>query len=448
MEKIDTVIKVSAKVIDGVKEVTIVFLTSNGEMRPVVVTEKDGNYNEVMRVLKSSDSPEDKAKQLLILTNPEISLKHEISASQVLGDNIRLENGIVYFGEHKLESTLSSYLVELVKSENRDEKLWNSLVLFLDNLHQNTDPEVRQQLFRWMNYEMNDGVSFTITDDGCFIGYRGCVGTVLEPMSRNSGTAWVDGVKHVGQIPNPIGSTITMPRHMVQADPTVGCSHGLHVGTYGYARDWAHILIRVKVNPRDVVSVPTECDSQKIRVCRFEVLEASLEPVNSHTYSLPSVEEKLGFEMYEGDVVEVTYYSSTNSGSVTIVGEVYEVGNDYIKVYSDEAGHKTLKTSRLISANVLVGPGSEECDECDDQCSHCGLDAEEFKANDEDELIAEVSLGDTVYVEYTSKSKGRDVQLHGVIANLTPGRIVVKSVAGDYITLTADNLISIEVLPF
>jgi hypothetical protein len=31
-------------------------------------------------------------------------------------------------------------------------------------------------------------------------------------------------------------------------------------------------VVKVKINPRDVVSVPRDCDFQKLRTCRYEVL--------------------------------------------------------------------------------------------------------------------------------------------------------------------------------
>ena len=63
-----------------------------------------------------------------------------------------------------------------------------------------------------------------------------------------------------------------MPRGEVQHDPESGCSTGLHVGTYAYAQGYARAaLLTVHVNPRDVVSVPTDCDAEKMRVCRYVV---------------------------------------------------------------------------------------------------------------------------------------------------------------------------------
>ena len=62
----------------------------------------------------------------------------------------------------------------------------------------------------------------------------------------------------------------------MDADPREGCSFGLHVGTYNYAKGFAQgVLLRVRVNPRHVVSVPLHAGYQKIRVTEYTVVEAS-----------------------------------------------------------------------------------------------------------------------------------------------------------------------------
>lgn len=72
-----------------------------------------------------------------------------------------------------------------------------------------------------------------------------------------------------------------MPRSQVTADSGIGCSAGLHVGTWDYAVTFlGHDtpVLAVLVSPRDVVSVPTDCDAQKMRVCRYQVLREATRP--------------------------------------------------------------------------------------------------------------------------------------------------------------------------
>ena len=53
------------------------------------------------------------------------------------------------------------------------------------------------------------------------------------------------------------------------------CSFGLHVGSYDYANGWAGDggrLLLVEFDPQDAVSVPTDCNFQKLRVCKYKVV--------------------------------------------------------------------------------------------------------------------------------------------------------------------------------
>jgi hypothetical protein len=66
-----------------------------------------------------------------------------------------------------------------------------------------------------------------------------------------------------------------MPRNKVDDDKNVGCSYGFHAGTVEYAKDFmgreGHLMI-VEINPADVVSIPTDCQFQKLRTCKYKVV--------------------------------------------------------------------------------------------------------------------------------------------------------------------------------
>lgn len=67
-----------------------------------------------------------------------------------------------------------------------------------------------------------------------------------------------------------------MPRDRVDSNGRVECSVGLHVGTYEYASGYVgNMMLLVKVNPRDVVSVP-DYDFSKLRSCRYTIIAADV----------------------------------------------------------------------------------------------------------------------------------------------------------------------------
>lgn len=263
----------------GTETIEATFM-KDGEIKPLKVNANDRPqiFIEINKLLENSAANlAEAATDLFNLMSPEAKVQEQISSSFFLSKSLSIRNGRIYFGEERLEDTLATHMLSLLDEKNapKDEKMWRSYVKFLDNLHQNVNAEIRSQLFRWMDYENKAGHGFGITDDGCIVGYKGCGGTILEPMSKFEGYAIVDGVEFNGKIPNKVGSVVQMPRAAVTHDPKIGCSQGLHVGTRNYATSWAPILLLVKVNPRDVVSVPFECDSQKMRVCEYTVLKVT-----------------------------------------------------------------------------------------------------------------------------------------------------------------------------
>ncbi len=49
----------------------------------------------------------------------------------------------------------------------------------------------------------------------------------------------------------------------------------MHIGSYDYANSWSGDdgrLLLVEFDPQDAVSVPTDCDFQKLRVCKYKVV--------------------------------------------------------------------------------------------------------------------------------------------------------------------------------
>jgi hypothetical protein len=101
----------------------------------------------------------------------------------------------------------------------------------------------------------------------------------LVGWSTQAGEAVVDGVTVTGYIPYPVGAIVEMPRGQVVHNPSEACSHGLHVGTFSYAKSYANSgkMLEVHVNPRDVVSVPNDAGGQKVRVCRLYVADDTID---------------------------------------------------------------------------------------------------------------------------------------------------------------------------
>ena len=107
-----------------------------------------------------------------------------------------------------------------------------------------------------------------------------------------------------------------MQRARVDDDRRHSCSNGLHVGAIGYVNSFGYgedKVVIVKVNPKDVVSVPLDSSCQKCRVCEYVVLrefdhvfEKPLYDTEGHNaYSWETDDENFDFssdEEYEDDL--------------------------------------------------------------------------------------------------------------------------------------------------
>lgn len=189
-----------------------------------------------------------------------------------LSERVTVRNGKVHWDNVSVHSALTEQVVRFIENGQED---FGPLVEFFEKVQTNENEHSREQLFDWLKVH-----DFTILPNGNFIGYKGVRvnGDSFESISH--GNAISNGIEYTGAIPNPVGAVVEMPRDQVQHDPSMGCHTGLHVGTWDYASGFAQgAVLKVEVNPRDVVSVPTDCGHQKLRTCRYTVLEVIDAPV-------------------------------------------------------------------------------------------------------------------------------------------------------------------------
>lgn len=187
-----------------------------------------------------------------------------------LSERVTVSNGRIYFDGEEVDNALTTQVLRFIDGGVED---FNPLVKFFEKVMTNPNEHSREQLYRWLaRYD------FTITDEGDFIAYKGVQTVTADHQyeSISKGRAISNGVEYNGAIPNPLGAVVEMPRGDVEFDPAVGCHTGLHAGTWSYASDFSQgAVLTVVINPRDVVSVPTDCQDQKLRVCRYVVQDVT-----------------------------------------------------------------------------------------------------------------------------------------------------------------------------
>jgi hypothetical protein len=143
---------------------------------------------------------------------------------------------------------------------------------FLNNMNDNPSDKAIVELFDFMEHQ-----HLPITDDGHFLAYKAVDKDFKDLYS--------------GSFDNSVGSDVSVDRGSVDSNRDKGCSHGLHVGSIDYVSGYGNVDIKnmsdegggdnsdggnqiviCKVNPRDVVSVPTCSRFQKLRCCQYEVV--------------------------------------------------------------------------------------------------------------------------------------------------------------------------------
>ena len=144
------------------------------------------------------------------------------------------------------------------------------LTNFITRLQANPSANSVNELYSFMSYK-----SLANTPEGKVLGYKG-VQSDYWSSTGNADTIVLQGeTNERHQILNKVGATIEVARRCVDDNKDNHCSFGLHVGSFDYADGWAGEngrLLLVEFDPADAVSVPTDCDFQKLRVSKYKVI--------------------------------------------------------------------------------------------------------------------------------------------------------------------------------
>jgi len=191
-----------------------------------------------------------------------------------------ITDGLIVLNGEAFEQDVSEKALRMMRDGQEPDALFNMLRKLRKNPSRTAQKEV---LFFFVANNM------LIHEDGDIIAYKSVTddyldvhsGTVLnkpahlfngsEPMRVPYTTT--DGV-HVA-IENGV-TVVSMARHKVDDNRERTCSVGLHFAAYEYASTWAGSRIRhvvvMKVNPADIVSIPSDYRNQKGRCSRYEII--------------------------------------------------------------------------------------------------------------------------------------------------------------------------------
>lgn len=221
-------------------------------------------YNEVLQELNAENY---EAVANLVDVERQIASYFEGQPGQV-----DIKNGGVYYEGHRVHSSLTHRIIQMYK-----QKLpIVPMVRFFHNLMENPSNRSVMQL-----YDFLQACNHPITADGHFLAWK-------RVHVKEDGN-FVDC--HTKTINNNIGQVVWMRRNDVNDNPQQTCSAGLHFCSKHYFDCGMFTegrVVVVKINPRDVVSIPVDYNNAKGRCCRYTVLrveEGDKECFTSPVYS-------------------------------------------------------------------------------------------------------------------------------------------------------------------
>ena len=210
--------------------------------------------------------------------------------------------GILLFEGEQVAKDPTNRIVECMQQGFHHEFMLN----YLTNLYDNVSERAVQESYKWSSHK-----GLPITEDGMLVGYKGVRTYAGETVQGKNGEIKEGDLVDIytgNSFRNNVGDTASMKRRQVCDDHTQGCDSGLHVGTYDYACNWAGntgVVVLVKFNPKDIVSVPSDCNCEKMRVSSYEVISVAREQLEEAVYTEDYYDDQEDYldELEDGDVI-------------------------------------------------------------------------------------------------------------------------------------------------
>lgn len=211
--------------------------------QPYVIAREHPNFAAVKAALK-----EKRYDEIPVLAD--IPTTIQASFEKGSPEDFEFRDGTVFLDGEPFSPLVSEKVFRMME-EDLD---YAPLLHFLRKVRENPSNSAQEELLLFC--EAN---GFLIYSDGDIVAYK-----AVRKDYRDS---------YSGTIDNSVGRVVSMPRYKVDDRRDVTCSHGLHFASLDYARSYegSHLMV-LKVNPRDVVSIPSDYKNQKGRCCRYEVI--------------------------------------------------------------------------------------------------------------------------------------------------------------------------------
>lgn len=206
---------------------------------PHTISKTHVTYPQVLEAIKAGDW--DRVKE--IVDPVKVVLKFGAG-------NVTIDGEQLFWKGRELNTGLASRMIAMLQ-EGFDIK---PMAAFMENLMSNPSKRAVDELYGFL--EKNN---LPITPCGSFLAYK---------RVRNN---YFD--VHSGTMDNSVGKVVEMERNAVDDNKDNTCSSGLHFCSHSYLGHFGgDRVVIVKINPRDVVSIPSDYNDAKGRACRYEVI--------------------------------------------------------------------------------------------------------------------------------------------------------------------------------
>lgn len=208
--------------------------------KPHTISKTHITYGKVLAAIKANDW--DTVKD--VIDPKQVVLEYGQGNVSVQGEKL-MWKGV------ELHNSLSRRVIQMLQDGFPIEPM----IAFMDNLYANPSYRAVNELYGFL--EKN---SLPITPDGCFLAYKKVRNDYLDV--------------HSGTMDNSVGKEVAMERNQVDDDKDRTCSSGLHFCSRDYLNHFGgDRIVIVKINPRDVVSIPSDYNDSKGRACKYEVVD-------------------------------------------------------------------------------------------------------------------------------------------------------------------------------
>jgi len=231
---------------------------TDGKSAPLTIANSHPRFKEIFEKIQADEVTIAEVRSMM-------DFKEQLNF-EADGIQVRVENDkfiVIVDGQerHNVPQGIKKRVIETLKA-GTDVANFNLNIIskFLVRLYKNPSFQVVDQLYRFIT--AND---LPLTQDGTFLAYKK-IGFDYKDL-------------YTGTMDNSVGKTLEMIRSEVRDDPNVTCAEGLHVASksylehYGSNDNTVSRIVIVEVDPVDVVSVPTDYNNAKMRVCKYKVVD-------------------------------------------------------------------------------------------------------------------------------------------------------------------------------